>query len=123
MTSASILAIIVGSLGLFALSMLTMTARSKEMSIRKVLGASNGTIAYVLSKGYVLLVIVALIISIPLSYQAMNNWLSDFEFRISIGPAIYIGAGIISLSIALIAISYHSLKLALGSPVNGLRSE
>jgi putative ABC transport system permease protein len=122
-TSASVLAIIIGSLGLFALSMLTISARSKEMSIRKVLGASNRTIAYVLSKGYILLVMVALIVSVPLSYQAMNNWLDDFEFRITIGPTIFVGAGIISMVIALLAVSYHSIKLALSSPVNGLRSE
>ena len=122
-TSASVLGIIIGSLGLFALSMLTMSARSKEMSIRKVLGASNKTIAYVLSKGYILLVLLALVIAVPLSYQAMNNWLNDFEFRIVIGPAIFIGAGIISIIIALVAISYHSIKLAFSSPVNGLRSE
>jgi putative ABC transport system permease protein len=122
-TSASILAVLIGGLGLFALSMLTMTARSKEMSIRKVLGASNKTIVYVLSKGYVLLILVAMAISIPLSYQAMNNWLNDFEFRITIGPSIYIAAGFVALLIAFLSIGYHSLKLAISSPVDGLRSE
>ena len=122
-TSASVLAILLGSLGLFALSMLTMNARSKEMSIRKVLGASSSTITYVLSKGYIILVVIALLISVPLSYQAMENWLSDFEFRITIGPLIYVGAGIIALLITLVAVGYHSIKLAFSSPVNGLRAE
>ena len=122
-TSASILAICIGSLGLFALSMLTISARSKEMSIRKVLGASDSRIVTSLSKGYLIMIIIALLISIPMSYQAMNNWLNDFEFRIAIGPAVYILAGLIALIIAFIAISYHSLKLAKSSPLEGLRSE
>ena len=122
-TSAAILAILIGSMGLFALAMLTMNARLKEMSIRKVLGASNTNVAFILSKSYMILVLVALVISIPLSYQIMSSWLTDFAFRTTIGADTFILAGIISLVIAWLAISYHSIKMAVNNPVEGLRSE
>ena len=122
-TSAAILAILIGSMGLFALAMLTMNARLKEMSIRKVLGASNINVAYILSRSYLILVVIALVISIPLSYQVMSSWLTDFAFRTTIGADTFILAGIISLFIAWLAISYHSIKMAVNNPVEGLRSE
>ncbi|MEN8249346.1 MAG: FtsX-like permease family protein, partial [Bacteroidota bacterium] len=122
-TSATVLAIIIGALGLFALAMLTMNARFKEMSIRKVLGASSANVSLILSKSYFILVLVALIISIPLSYQVMSSWLNEFAYRSDIGISIYIMAGFISILVAWIAISYHSIKLALNNPVNGLRTE
>jgi putative ABC transport system permease protein len=122
-TSAAILAILIGSMGLFALAMLTMNARLKEMSIRKVLGASNTNVAYILSRSYMILVLVALVISIPLSYQVMSTWLTDFAFRIDIGFETFILAGVISIFIAWLAVSYHSIKMAVNNPVEGLRSE
>ena len=122
-TSAAILAILIGSMGLFALAMLTMSSRLKEMSIRKVLGASNVNVAYILSRSYLLLVFVALIISIPLSYKVMSSWLTDFAFKTIIGADTFILAGVISLLIAWLAISYHSIKMAVNNPVEGLRSE
>jgi len=122
-TTAAILAITIGSMGLFALAMLSMNARLKEMSIRKVLGASNSNVAYILSRGYMLLVLVALLISIPLSYQVMSSWLTDFAFRIDIGFEVFVLAGIISIIIAWLAISYHSIRMAVNNPVEGLRSE
>lgn len=122
-TVASILAIIIGSLGLFALAMLSMNARLKEMSIRKVLGASNTNVAYVLSRSYIILVGVALLISIPLSYQVMSTWLSDFAYRISIGVDIFLWAGVIGMIVAFLAIAYHIYKMAVNNPVDGLRSE
>ena len=122
-TTAAILAIVIGSLGLFALAMLTMNARLKEMSIRKVLGASNANVAINLSKSYMILVIVAMIISIPLSYQVMSSWLTEFAYRTSIGVNTFLLAAVISVFIAWVAISYHSIKMAINNPVNGLRSE
>lgn len=122
-TTAAILAILIGSMGLFALAMLTMNARLKEMSIRKVLGASNTNVAYILSRSYMILVLVALVISIPLSYQVMSSWLTDFAFRVDIGFETFILAGVISIIIAWLAISYHSIKMAINNPVEGLRSE
>jgi putative ABC transport system permease protein len=122
-TTAAILAILIGSMGLFALAMLTMNARLKEMSIRKVLGASNSNVAYILSRSYLILVLLALVVSIPLSYQVMSSWLTDFAFRTTIGADTFIVAGMISLVIAWLAISYHSIKMAVNNPVEGLRSE
>lgn len=122
-TTAAILAILIGSMGLFALAMLSMNARLKEMSIRKVLGASNINVAFILSKSYIILVLVALVISIPMSYQVMSAWLDDFAFRTNIGIDTFLLAGVLSLFIAWLAISYHSIKMAINNPVDGLRSE
>jgi len=122
-TTAAILAILIGSMGLFALAMLSMNARLKEMSIRKVLGASNTNVAYILSRSYMLLAVVALVISMPMSYQVMSSWLTDFAFRIDIGFDTFLFAGVISVIIAWLAISYHSIKMAVNNPVEGLRSE
>jgi putative ABC transport system permease protein len=122
-TTASILAIIIGSMGLFALAMLTMTARYKEMSIRKVLGASNANVAIVLSKSYMILIAVALVISVPFSYKVMSSWLDEFAYRTTIGMDTFLMAGLISIIIAWLAISYHSIKMAINNPVDGLRSE
>jgi putative ABC transport system permease protein len=122
-TTAAILAILIGSMGLFALAMLSMSARLKEMSIRKVLGATNANVVYILSRNYMILVLIALVISVPLSYQVMSAWLTDFAFRINIGAGTFVVAGMISLIIAWLAISYHSIKMAANNPVAGLRSE
>jgi putative ABC transport system permease protein len=122
-TTAAILAILIGSMGLFALAMLSMNARLKEMSIRKVLGASNINVAFMLSRSYMILVLVALAVSIPMSYQVMSGWLADFAFRTNIGADTYLLAGVISMLIAWLAISYHSIKMAVNNPIDGLRSE
>jgi putative ABC transport system permease protein len=122
-TSFTILTIIVACLGLFALSAFMAEQRSKEIGIRKVLGASITGITALLSKDFLKLIAIAMIIASPIAWWAMSKWLEDFNYRTSIGWWIFIVAGVISLLIALITISFQSLKAATANPVKTLRSE
>jgi len=122
-TSSSVLAIIIGCLGLFGLSALSLTGKIKEISIRKVYGASKTNIFYILSRKFILLLIIALVISVPITISMMNKWLAEFEYRIEIGPAIFIFAGLLSLIIAFISISYQGYMAIRTNPATTLRNE
>jgi putative ABC transport system permease protein len=122
-TSFTILTIIVACLGLFALSAFMAEQRSKEIGIRKVLGASITGITALLSKDFLKLILVAMVIASPIAWWTMNKWLEDFNYRTGIGWWIFILAGVISLLIALITISFQSLKAATTNPVKTLRNE
>lgn len=122
-TSASILAIIIGCLGLFGLSALSMSGKIKEISIRMVYGASKSHILYNLSRKFILLLVIALAISVPITISMMNKWLAEFEYRIQIGPGIFILAGILSLFIAMVSISYQGIMAIRTNPANALRNE
>ncbi len=120
---AALLAIIIGSLGLYALASLAMQSRIKEISIRKVMGATENSLLVLLSKEYVMLIVVCLVVSVPVTWYFMSNWLSTFEYHVSIGVGIFIGAGAISLLIAGATISYQTLKTVWTNPVNSLKHE
>ncbi|RYY59018.1 MAG: ABC transporter permease [Chitinophagaceae bacterium] len=122
-TFFAFLAICVACLGLFGLSTFMAQQRVKEIGIRKVLGSSVGSIVVLLSKDFVKLILVAIIIAIPLCWWAMNAWLQGFAYRISIGSIVFIEAGLISLFIALLTIAWQSVKAAMGNPIESLRSE
>ncbi|AUP78485.1 ABC transporter permease [Flavivirga eckloniae] len=122
-TSFAILAILVACLGLLALSAYMVEQRNKEMSIRKVLGASVQTIFKLLTKNFLVLVIIALIVAIPVSYYVMQNWLQDYQYRIDMSWSVFFVAGIIAVTIALITVSFHAVKSALINPAESLRSE
>lgn len=122
-SSATIIALIIGAMGLFALATLTMNARTKEISVRKVLGAPMQNIIYLLSKGYVFIVLIALLISIPLTIFFAQSWLSDFEYKIAIGFDSFLLAGIGTLLIAILTISYQCLKVARANPAQTLSAE
>jgi putative ABC transport system permease protein len=117
------LAILITCLGLLGLAAFTIAQRTKEIGIRKVLGASVSNITAMLSKDFVILVLIALIIAFPLSWWAMNKWLQDFAYRIHISWWLFAGAGILALFIAMLTISYQSIKAALANPVKSLRTE
>ncbi|HEY9049014.1 MAG TPA: ABC transporter permease [Ohtaekwangia sp.] len=117
------LAMLIAGLGLFALSAFTAEQRRKEIGIRKVLGASNGTIFYKLSSEFVLLIMISFVFASVIAYFVMNKWLDDFQYSISIGAGIFILAGASSIIIALLTISFQALKAALSNPVDALRSE
>jgi len=117
------LAIIIAGLGLFALSAFTAEQRKKEIGIRKVLGASNGTILVKLSSEFVLLVGIAFVLASGLAYFVMEKWLGDFQYSIKIGFGVFVTAGIASLTIAMLTISFQALKAAFRNPVDSLRSE
>jgi putative ABC transport system permease protein len=120
---ATLLAMMIGSLGLYALASLAMQHRVKEISIRKVLGASENSLLVLLSKDYVALIAVSLLLSVPITIYLMNGWLQSFEYRINIGWEVFIVAGGISLLIALVTISYHTIKTALTQPAKVLKYE
>ncbi len=118
-----LLAIFVAALGLFGLAAFTSEQRKKEIGIRKVLGASVSKIIQMLSKDFIKLVLIALFLGFPVSYLFMENWLEGFAYRISIPWWVFAIAGIIALLIALITVSFQSIRVALLNPVKSLRSE
>lgn len=120
---AALLAIIIGSLGLYGLASLAMQNRVKEISIRKVLGATERSLLVLLSKDYVVLILVSLVLSVPITVYLMRGWLSTFEYRIDIGWQVFVVAGGISLMIALITISYQTIKTAMAQPADTLKYE
>ena len=119
----SILAIIIACLGLFALSAFMAEQRTKEIGIRKVLGASVSGITAMLSKDFVKLVLLSFVIASPIARWAMNRWLQDFAYRIFIDWWMFLAAGVIVLLIALATISFQAIKAAIANPVKSLRTE
>jgi len=122
-TIFSCIAIFIACLGLFGLSAFTITQRVKEIGVRKVLGASVPQIVVELSKDFLMLVLFAAIIALPIAWYSMHRWLLDFAFRISISWWIFVLAGVMALIIAFVTISFQSIKAALANPVKSLRSE
>jgi putative ABC transport system permease protein len=117
------LAIIISCLGLFGLAAFTAERRTKEIGIRKVLGASVAGITTLLSKDFLQLVAISCIVAFPAAWWMMHNWLQNYKYRIGISWWIFLAAGISALLIALITISFQSIKAAVANPVNSLRTE
>ena len=117
------LAILIACLGLFGLAAFTTQQRTKEIGIRKILGASVSGIVCLLSKDFLKLVLVANIIAWPIAYYAMNQWLQSFAYRIDLGISTFILSGLIALFIALLTVSYQAIKAARANPVEALRYE
>jgi putative ABC transport system permease protein len=119
----AIIAILIACLGLFGLATYIAEQRIKEIGVRKVLGASVGNIARMLSKDFMQLVLVASVIAFPIAWWAMNRWLQDFAYRINISWWIFFVAGILALLIALCTVSFQAIKAAIANPVRSLRTE
>jgi putative ABC transport system permease protein len=117
------LVIIISCLGLFGLATYMAQARIKEIGIRKVLGASAANITLLLSRDFVRLVALAILIATPVAWWAMNNWLSAYRYRISIGWDIFLVSGATALLIAITTVAYQSIRAAIANPVKSLRSE
>jgi putative ABC transport system permease protein len=117
------IAIFIACLGLLGLSAFAITQRIKEIGIRKVLGASSGNIVTLISKDFLKLVAIAAVIAFPIAWYAMNKWLADFAYRISISWWIFLVAGIIAALVALLTVGIQALKAAMGNPVKSLRTE
>ncbi len=118
---ATALAIFIACLGLFGLAAFTAEQRTKEIGIRKVLGASVGSIVVLLSKDFIRLVALAFVLTAPLAYLAMTRWLDDFAYRVDISWRIFLMAGLLALVIALLTVSYQAIRAAVGNPVKALR--
>jgi ABC-type antimicrobial peptide transport system permease subunit len=119
----AVLAIIISCLGLFGLAAYTAERRTKEIGIRKVLGANVTGIAGLLSKEFIQLVGISAVIAFPLSWWAMHQWLQNYAYRVTISWWVFIVAGVTALLIALITISSQAVKAALMNPVKSLRTE
>jgi putative ABC transport system permease protein len=117
------LTIFIACLGLFGLAAFTAEQRTKEIGVRKVLGASVASIVALLSKDFLKLVLVAIVIASPLAWFAMNRWLQDFAYKIDIEWWVFGLAGLLAVGIALLTVSFQSIKAALMNPVKSLRSE
>ena len=119
----ALLAILVAALGLFGLSSYNVVQRTKEIGIRKVLGASVSGIVRLLSEDFLKLVGLAILVAIPVAWYVMEEWLQNFAFRISIGWWVFLLAGGLALLIAFLTVSVQSVKAALSDPVKALRYE
>jgi putative ABC transport system permease protein len=122
-SSFAVLAIIVACLGLFALSAFMVEQRSKEISIRLVLGASTANIFRLLTQNFLKLMLIALIIAVPVAWWGMQQWLQDYEYRITISWDVFLWSGLIAVCIAVLTISYQAIRAAFMKPVDSLRNE
>jgi putative ABC transport system permease protein len=122
-TFASTLAVIIACLGLFALASFNMAQRQKEVAVRKVMGASVSGLALLFIRKYLLLVIVASVISVPLTLYFAEDWLRDFAYRIQVNPLIILASGLLCAGIALATIGIKSIRTASADPVNALKYE
>lgn len=119
----TILSIFIACLGLFGLAAFNAEKRTKEIGVRKVLGATVSQISYRLTVDFLKLVGVAILISLPLGWFAMNKWLEDFSYRIEIGLGVFVLAAVLAIVVAIVTVSYQSIKAAIVNPVKSLRSE
>ncbi len=120
---AALLAIILACLGLFGLAAFTTLQRTKEIGVRRVLGATAGSIVLLISKNFLQLVAIAIIIAIPLAWLAGKNWIQDYSYRIEMNWLTFLFAGLAALAIALITVGFQAIKAAFSNPVKSLRSE
>ena len=119
----TLLAVLVACLGLFGLATFTTEQRTKEIGVRKVLGASAGSIVALLSKDFLRLVLIAIVIASPIAWWTMHRWLQDFAYKIDITWWVFALAGLLAVGIALLTVSFQSIKAALMNPVKSLRSD
>jgi putative ABC transport system permease protein len=117
------IAILIACLGLFGLASYITAQRTKEIGVRKVLGASVSSIVLLLAQDFVKLVAVAVLLAVPLAYLAMDQWLDDFAYRISMPLGAFALAGLVAVAIAILTVSYQSIRAALSDPVQSLRYE
>lgn len=119
----TVLALLIACLGLVGLAAFTSSRRTKEIGVRKVLGASMADVLVLLSKDFVKLVVLAVVLAAPPAYFAMRHWLEGFAYRIEVGPGILLLAGGMALAVALLTVSYQAIRAAVADPVSSLRYE
>jgi putative ABC transport system permease protein len=119
----SIISLVIACLGLFALVSYTVERRSKEIGIRKILGATVSNILSMLSREFLLLVVISAVIAIPAGYYLMNEWLTSFAYHVSLNALMFVAAGALVLVIACVTVSLRTFRAASANPVQSLRSE
>jgi ABC-type antimicrobial peptide transport system permease subunit len=117
------LAIFISCLGLFGLAAYVAEQRTKEIGIRKVLGASIANVWLLLSRDFILLVLISCIIASPVAFYFLKSWLQKYDYRITIGPGVFLLSALVAVVITLVTISFQAIKAALTNPVKSLRSE
>jgi putative ABC transport system permease protein len=117
------LSILISCLGLFGLVAISVKKKTKEIGIRKVLGASETQITALLSRNFAVLILISFVLASPLTYYLLSNWLEGFAYRIGINPLLFFVGGFIAMAIALLTISYHTVRSARANPVDSLRYE
>ncbi|MES1222881.1 MAG: FtsX-like permease family protein, partial [Bacteroidota bacterium] len=119
----AVLAIFISCLGLFGLASFTAEQRVKEIGVRKVLGASVFNLWKLLSKDFVLLVLISCTIAIPIAYYSMTEWLKNYDYKINIGISVFVLVVVMSVVITLITVSFQAIRAAMANPVKSLRTE
>jgi len=119
----AMIAIFISCMGLYGLSAFMAEQRTREIGVRKVLGASVFNVVYLLSTGFTRLILIAIVIAIPIAWFAINKWLSSFAYRVNVGWAIFLITSIGALAIAWITVSYESVKVAIVNPIKSLRTD
>jgi putative ABC transport system permease protein len=122
-TIMATLAILISCMGLFGLAAITTERKTKEIGIRKALGATETQITVLLSKNFTILILISFVLASPLTYWLLSKWLESFAYRIEINPLLFVLGGGVALVIALVTISYHTLRSASANPVKALRYE
>ena len=122
-TAFTFLAILVACLGLFGMALYAAEQRAKEIGIRKVLGASMQSILFSFSYDFVKMIVIANVIAWPIAYLAMREWLNDFAYRVQLGSGLFLTAFLTTLIVALLTITYQSVKAGRSDPINALRYE
>ncbi len=120
---ATLLAIFIASLGLFGIATMTVARRTKEIGVRKVMGATAADILILLNRRFTWMVLISSVVAAPLAYYFMQKWLTDFAYHVTINPLLFVLAAGLALVVAWLAVSYHSLKAATANPVKALRYE
>jgi putative ABC transport system permease protein len=120
---SALLAIFISCIGLFGLATLAAEKRTKEIGIRKVLGASVNGIARLLSGDFLKLILISVVVGLPLAWWAMNKWLDNYPYRIHVSPWVMVGAALVVLCVALLTVSWQAIRAGLANPVKSLRSE
>jgi len=119
----TVIAVFIGCLGLSGLAAYSAERRKKELGIRKVLGASVQGLVLLLSKDFVKLVIISLLIASPLAYYCMHRWLNDFAYRVSISWWIFAGTALVTTGVALLTVGLQAIRSAMANPINSIRTE
>ncbi|MCB0298291.1 MAG: ABC transporter permease, partial [Calditrichaeota bacterium] len=122
-TAAAVFAVLIACLGLFGLAMLAAIRRTKEVGVRKVLGASVADIALLIARDFIKLVLLAILMAAPLAYLAVSYWLEGFAYRKMPGPEVFLLAGLLALGVALLTVSFQAVKAGLTDPARSLRYE
>jgi putative ABC transport system permease protein len=119
----AVLAILISGMGLFGLAMITTERRTKEVGIRKALGATEYQITVLISGQFARLIGIAFVLITPVVYFLLGGWLNTFAYRVSLDPVVFIAGGTLALSIGLLTIAYHTIRSARSNPVKALRYE